>query len=204
MRSYQFTHSSKTAFSPPSFSGLNSAALRTLLLASRMHPQLGGRCFPSGIFHPLVNRRGPQYLASDLQQRECKHRGYSEAKTNPILNRKRMQVGCIYLHEDSVPNMAGPRCCYFKEERRKKSGRQRECMRVGMRLLHSRGHEARQCSPGYPSCQILRSPPLLSSAPHRSSSSFSLQPQPRSFFRKQKAGASILNPRDTGRPASFP
>lgn len=108
-------------------------------------------------------------------------------------------MGCIYLHDDSVPNMARPRCCYFKKERRKESGRQRECMREGMRLLHSRGHEARQCSPGYPSCQILlSSSPLLNTA-----DSFSLQPQWRSFFRKQKAVASVLNPRDKGRPVSF-
>lgn len=138
-----------------------------MLPASRMHPRLGGRCFPSGIFHPSVNRRGPQLLANDLQQRECKCGGYGEAKTSPILNRKRVEAGCIYLHEDSVPNMAGPRCRYFKKERRKKSGRQRECIRVGMRLLRSRGHEARQCSPGYPSGQILLSPPLPSFAPHR-------------------------------------
>lgn len=42
-------------------------------------------------------------------------------------------------------------------------------------------------------------PPLLHTA-----DSFSLQPQQRSFFRKQKAGASVLNPRDKSRPASLP
>lgn len=111
-------------------------------------------------------------------------------------------MGCIYLHDDSVPNMARPRCCYFKKERRKKSGRQRERMREGMRLLHSRGHEARQCSPGYPSCQILLSPPLLRSTPQ---TAFPCnRREGRSFYRKQKAGACVLNPSAKGRPLSFP
>lgn len=101
----------------------------------------------------------------------CKQAGTtarSKQYRRPCSNRKRMQAGCVYLHEDSVPNMAGPRCCYFKKERRK-SGRQRERMRAGMRPLHSRGHEGRQCSPSYPSCQtllssLLLSPPLLHAA----------------------------------------
>lgn len=61
-----------------------------LLLASRMHPQSGGRCFPSSIFHSFINRQGPQLLASDLRQRECKCGGYSKDKTSRVLNRKRM------------------------------------------------------------------------------------------------------------------
>lgn len=43
---------------------------------------------------------------------------------------------------------------------------------------------------------------LLSSALPNTAGSFSLQPQRRSFFRKQKAGASVLNPSDKGGPAS--
>lgn len=58
-----------------------------------------------------------------------------------------------------------PDAAILKRKEEKKSGRQSERMREGMRLLHSRGHEARQCSPGYPSCQILLSPPLLCSTP---------------------------------------
>lgn len=68
------------------------------------------------------------------------------------------EVGSVYLHEDSVPNMAGSRSCFKKklEERKEKKKGSKKTLRCAcapeskeMSWLHSGGHEARQCSPSY-------------------------------------------------------
>lgn len=75
------------------------------------------------------------------------------------------EVGSIYLHEDSVPNMAGSRGCFLKIRRKKRETKKKEkrgectCESEEMSRLHSRGHEARQCSP---SCVQLPDSPVTS------------------------------------------
>lgn len=156
-----------------------------LLPASRMHPQWGGRCFPSGIFRPFINRQRLQLLANNLQQRECKRSGYSKDKTSPILSRKRMEVGCIYLHEDSVPNMAGPRCCYFKKGKKKKEWKTEEVYESRDETATQQGSWSQTMQSRLsklPDSPLLLSPPLLHTA-----DSFSLQPPAKVLLQEAKS-----------------